>query len=35
MYILKLLFNVVTAGSEALVVCLCQRSLPPVSSATF
>jgi hypothetical protein len=41
MYILKLLLNLVTARTEALaycgicVVCPCQRSLPPVSSATF
>jgi enoyl reductase-like protein len=41
-YILKLLLNVVTAGTEALVtldnnffVCLCQRCIPPVSSATL
>jgi hypothetical protein len=41
-YKLKLLLNKVTAVTEALVVsgnkffvCLYQRSLPPVSSATF
>jgi hypothetical protein len=39
-YIFKLLFSIVTAGIEALVsaisfVCMCQRSLLPVSSAMF
>jgi hypothetical protein len=40
MYMLKLLLNIVTAGSEALVsgskfLYMCQRSLPPGSEATF
>jgi hypothetical protein len=39
-YIIKLLFNVVTVGNEALIsgnkfLCLYQRSLPPVSLAMF